>query len=78
MLRFCRSSKLSPLQQRSNALVDEGCQAEDVLILRRRQLMKFGTATRTGRIDSIVIDLEQETIKLVDALHSEENTETDA
>jgi biopolymer transport protein ExbB len=31
-----------------------------------------------GRIDSIVIDLEQETIKLVDALHSEENTETDA
>ena len=32
----------------------------------------------TGRIDSIVIDLEQETIKLVDALHSEENTETDA
>jgi biopolymer transport protein ExbB len=31
----------------------------------------------TGRIDSIVIELEQETIKLVDALHSEENTETD-
>ncbi|MDH3991973.1 MAG: MotA/TolQ/ExbB proton channel family protein [Gammaproteobacteria bacterium] len=29
----------------------------------------------TGRIDGIVIELEQETIKLVDALHSEENTE---
>ena len=29
-----------------------------------------------GRIDGIVIELEQETIKLVDALHSEENTET--
>jgi len=29
----------------------------------------------TGRIDAIVVDLEQETIKLVDALHSEENTE---
>ena len=28
-----------------------------------------------GRIDGIVIELEQETIKLVDALHSEENTE---
>jgi biopolymer transport protein ExbB len=29
-----------------------------------------------GRIDGIVIELEQETIKLVDALHSEENTDT--
>ena len=29
----------------------------------------------TGRIDGIVVELEQETIKLVDALHSEENTE---
>ena len=29
-----------------------------------------------GRIDGIVVELEQETIKLVDALHSEENTET--
>ncbi|MEP5568077.1 MAG: MotA/TolQ/ExbB proton channel family protein [Halioglobus sp.] len=28
-----------------------------------------------GKIDSIVVELEQETIKLVDALHSEENTE---
>jgi len=28
-----------------------------------------------GRIDGIVVELEQETIKLVDALHSEENTE---
>lgn len=28
-----------------------------------------------GRIDGIVIELEQETIKLVDALHSEENTD---
>lgn len=28
-----------------------------------------------GRIDGIVIELEQETIKLVDALHSEERTE---
>ncbi|MEH6588156.1 MAG: MotA/TolQ/ExbB proton channel family protein [Halioglobus sp.] len=28
-----------------------------------------------GKIDGIVIELEQETIKLVDALHSEENTE---
>ena len=28
-----------------------------------------------GRIDAIVVELEQETIKLVDALHSEENTE---
>lgn len=32
----------------------------------------------TGRIDGIVVELEQETIKLVDALHSEENTEADA
>ncbi|MEP1469808.1 MAG: MotA/TolQ/ExbB proton channel family protein [Halieaceae bacterium] len=32
----------------------------------------------TGRIDSIVVELEQETIKLVDALHSEENMEGDA
>jgi biopolymer transport protein ExbB len=31
-----------------------------------------------GRIDGIVIELEQETIKLVDALHSEENTEADS
>lgn len=30
-----------------------------------------------GRIDSIVVELEQETIKLVDALHSEENTEAE-
>tara|TARA_R110002110_G_scaffold66978_1_gene183137 strand:+ start:239014 stop:239637 length:624 start_codon:yes stop_codon:yes gene_type:complete len=30
----------------------------------------------TGRIDGIVVELEQETIKLVDALHSEENLET--
>jgi biopolymer transport protein ExbB len=29
-----------------------------------------------GRIDGIVVELEQETIKLVDALHSEESTET--
>lgn len=29
----------------------------------------------TGRIDSIIVELEQETIKLVDALHSEENAE---
>jgi biopolymer transport protein ExbB len=28
-----------------------------------------------GRIDGIVVELEQETIKLVDALHSEENSE---
>lgn len=28
-----------------------------------------------GRIDAIVVDLEQETIKLVDALHSEDGTE---
>lgn len=32
----------------------------------------------TGRIDAIVVELEQETIKLVDALHSEENTEETA
>jgi biopolymer transport protein ExbB len=32
----------------------------------------------TGRIDGIVVELEQETIKLVDALHSEENTEDEA
>lgn len=32
----------------------------------------------TGRIDAIVVELEQETIKLVDALHSEENMEGDA
>ncbi len=31
-----------------------------------------------GRIDGIVVELEQETIKLVDALHSEENTEDSA
>jgi biopolymer transport protein ExbB len=30
-----------------------------------------------GRIDGIVVELEQETIKLVDALHSEENTDAD-
>jgi biopolymer transport protein ExbB len=29
----------------------------------------------TGRIDGIVVELEQETIKLVDALHSEETSE---
>ncbi len=29
----------------------------------------------TGRIDGIVVELEQETIKLVDALHSEESAE---
>jgi len=29
----------------------------------------------TGKIDAIVVELEQETIKLVDALHSEENAE---
>jgi biopolymer transport protein ExbB len=28
-----------------------------------------------GRIDAIVVELEQETIKLIDALHSEANTE---
>jgi biopolymer transport protein ExbB len=31
-----------------------------------------------GRIDGIVVELEQETIKLVDALHSEEHSEGDA
>jgi len=31
-----------------------------------------------GRIDGIVVELEQETIKLVDALHSEKNTEEKA
>ena len=31
-----------------------------------------------GRIDGIVVELEQETIKLVDALHSEENTDKSA
>ena len=30
----------------------------------------------SGRIDGIVVELEQETIKLVDALHSEEKAET--
>jgi biopolymer transport protein ExbB len=29
----------------------------------------------SGKIDGIVVELEQETIKLVDALHSEENTD---
>jgi biopolymer transport protein ExbB len=28
-----------------------------------------------GKIDGIVVELEQETIKLIDALHSEANTE---
>ncbi|MEM9257060.1 MAG: MotA/TolQ/ExbB proton channel family protein [Pseudomonadota bacterium] len=32
----------------------------------------------TGRIDGIVVELEQETIKLVDALHAEETTEEKA
>ena len=32
----------------------------------------------TGKIDAIVVELEQETIKLVDALHSEENPEATA
>ena len=32
----------------------------------------------TGRIDGIVVELEQETIKLVDALHSQENTGADS
>jgi len=32
----------------------------------------------TGKIDGIVVVLEQETIKLVDALHSEENTDADS
>ncbi len=32
----------------------------------------------TGRIDGIVVELEQETIKLVDALHSEEHAEGEA
>ncbi len=31
-----------------------------------------------GRIDGIVVELEQETIKLVDALHSEDNTDAAA
>tara|TARA_R110002072_G_scaffold8018_6_gene42408 strand:+ start:474 stop:1097 length:624 start_codon:yes stop_codon:yes gene_type:complete len=31
-----------------------------------------------GKIDAIVVELEQETIKLVDALHSEDNTEAAA
>jgi biopolymer transport protein ExbB len=30
-----------------------------------------------GRIDGIVVELEQETIKLVDALHSEKNTDVE-
>ena len=32
----------------------------------------------TGRIDTIVVGLEQETIKLVDALHSDKKTEYDS
>ncbi len=32
----------------------------------------------TGKIDAIVVELEQETIKLVDALHSEDSAEADA
>jgi biopolymer transport protein ExbB len=31
-----------------------------------------------GKIDGIVVELEQETIKLIDAMHSEENTEVAA
>jgi biopolymer transport protein ExbB len=31
-----------------------------------------------GRIDGIVVELEQETIKLVDALHSEKNTDVES
>lgn len=31
-----------------------------------------------GRIDGIIVELEQETIKLVDALHSQENSEADS
>jgi biopolymer transport protein ExbB len=31
-----------------------------------------------GKIDGIVVELEQETIKLVDALHNEQNTEASA
>jgi biopolymer transport protein ExbB len=31
-----------------------------------------------GKLDSIVVELEQETIKLVDALHNEQNTEAAA
>ena len=29
-----------------------------------------------GKIEAIVVELEQETIKLIDALHSEANTES--
>jgi biopolymer transport protein ExbB len=32
----------------------------------------------TGKIDAIVVELEQETIKLVDALHSEDSKEVGA
>jgi biopolymer transport protein ExbB len=32
----------------------------------------------TGKIDAIVVELEQETIKLVDALHSEDSAEAEA
>ena len=53
LLRFRLTSKASPLEQRSNALVDEGPQVEDVLVLRRGQLMKLRTAIVTGRMNAI-------------------------
>ena len=40
--------------------------------------VRDASLTTPPGIDGIVVELEQETIKLVDALHSEENTEADS
>jgi hypothetical protein len=53
LLRVRLRSKASPVEQRANALVDDGCQAKDIVVLRRRQRMKPGTAIVIGRINPI-------------------------
>jgi hypothetical protein len=47
------SSKTSPLQKRLNSLTDECCQTQDVLILERRQIVKFRTAILAGGVNAI-------------------------
>ena len=53
MSRVRLTSRASPPEQRANTLVDDGCQVEDVVVLRRRQWIKPGTAIVTGRINPI-------------------------
>ena len=56
LLRIGLNSKASPLEQCSDAPINEGGQVEGVLVLRRRQRIKPRAAIVTGRINPVEHD----------------------